>query len=244
MMESDRVLVEILVAAPIDTVWRALRDPEELRRWFGWEYAGLAEEVDLIFGPETVATDADHTLRFGGMPDRYTLEAHGNHTIVRLIRSAPVTDPSWTGIYDDVAEGWLTFTEQLRFMLERHHHQERRTLYLNGRAKTAVPLPAQALGLDSVMAVPTGHRYTAKTTMGETLEGAIWFRSPYQLGLTVDAYGDGLIIVGTRPTTAKSPHGGGNVVITTYGLDDATFAALRDCWIAWWGNQYEVIEVQ
>ena len=87
MMESDRVLVEILVAAPIDTVWRALRDPEELRRWFGWEYAGLAEGVDLIFGPETVASDADHTLRFGGMPDRYTLEAHGNHTIVRLIRS-------------------------------------------------------------------------------------------------------------------------------------------------------------
>ena len=121
MKESDRVLVEILVAAPIDTVWRALRDPEELRRWFGWEYAGLAEEVDLIFGPKTVATDADHTLRFGGMPDRYTLEAHGNQTIVRLIRSAPVTDPSWTGIYDDVVEGWLTFTEQLRFMLERHH---------------------------------------------------------------------------------------------------------------------------
>ena len=124
MKEPDRVLVEILVAAPIDTVWRALRDPAELRRWFGWEYAGLAEEVDLIFGPETVASDADHTLRFGdymGMSDRYTLEAHGNHTIVRLIRSAPVTDPSWKGIYDDVGEGWLTFTEQLRFVLERHH---------------------------------------------------------------------------------------------------------------------------
>jgi hypothetical protein len=89
MKESDRVLVEILVAAPIDTVWRAFRDPEELRRWFGWEYAGLAEEVGYIFGPETVASDADHTLRFGGMPDRYTLEAHGNHTIVRLISIGP-----------------------------------------------------------------------------------------------------------------------------------------------------------
>jgi hypothetical protein len=33
-------------------------------------------------------------------------------------------------------------------------------------------------------------------------------------------------------------------VIMTYGLDDATFAGLRDRWIAWWGNQYEVIEVQ
>ena len=26
--------------------------------------------------------------------------------------------------------------------------------------------------------------------------GQIWFRSPYQLGLTVDGYGDGLIIIG------------------------------------------------
>ena len=247
MKEPDRVLVEILVAAPIDTVWRALRDPAELRRWFGWEYAGLAEEVTVIFGAETVASDADHTLRFGdymGMSDRYTLEAQGDHTIVRLIRSAPVTSPSWKGIYDDVSEGWLTFTEQLRFMLERHHRQDRRTLYLNGRAKAAVPLPAQALGLDSVMAVPIGHRYTTKTTMGETLEGQIWFRAPYQLGLTVDGYGDGLIIIGTRPTTGKSPHGGGSAVITTYGLDDATFAGLRERWIAWWGSQYEVIEVQ
>jgi uncharacterized protein YndB with AHSA1/START domain len=248
MKESDRVLVEILVAAPIETVWRALRDPAEVRRWFGWDYPGLAEEINMIFGPENVASDADHTLRFGGMgmaEDRYTLEAQGDHTIVRLIRSAPVTDPSWKGIYDDVSEGWLTFTEQLRFVLERHHHQDRRTLYLNGRAKTvAAPLPAQALGLDSVIAVPTGHRYATKTTLGEAIEGQIWFRSPFQLGLTVDGYGDGLIIIGTRPTTDKSPHGGGNVVIMTYGLDDATFAGLRDRWIAWWGNQYEVIEVQ
>ena len=67
---------------------------------------------------------------------------------------------------------------------------------------------------------------------------------PSRLGLTVDGYGDGLMIIGTRPTTAKSPHGGGNVVITTYGLDDAKFAALRDRWTAWWSNRYEVIAVQ
>ena len=95
-----------------------------------------------------------------------------------------------------------------------------------------------------MIAVPAGQRYGTKTTFGEAIEGEIWFRSPYQLGLTVDGYGDGLIIIGTRPTTGKSPHGGGNVVITTYGLDDASFSGLRERWIAWWGSQYEVIEVQ
>lgn len=37
----------------------------------------------------------------------------------------------------------------------------------------------------------------------------MWFRSAYQLGLTVDGYGDGLLIAIARPKTAKSAHGGG-----------------------------------
>ena len=48
MVEPDRVLVEILVAAHIDDVWRALRDPVQITRWFGWDYAGLSEEVQMV----------------------------------------------------------------------------------------------------------------------------------------------------------------------------------------------------
>ncbi len=242
MKDPDRVLVEILVAAPIDDVWRALRDPAELRRWFGWDHAGLTEELAFIFGGEGQASDATHTLQMEA--DRYTLEARGTHTIVRLIRSAPVTDSSWTGIYDDIVEGWLTFTQQLRFALERHRGADRRTLYLNGRAKTSGSLPPDALGLSGLMTVPIGQRYTATTAMGDAFAGEVWFRSASQVGLTVDGYGDGLVILGTRPTTAKSPHGGGSAVITTYRLDDEAFAGLRDRWTTWWSHRYEVIEIQ
>ena len=56
------------------------------------------------------------------------------------------------------------------------------------------------------------------------------YRGAYQLGLTVDGYGDGLLIVCARPRTAKSHHGGGNVVVTTYGLDDAAFGSVQDRW--------------
>jgi len=46
------------------------------------------------------------------MPDRYALEVNGGaHTIVRVIRLAPATDPSWKGICDDTIEDWLTFTQ-------------------------------------------------------------------------------------------------------------------------------------
>jgi hypothetical protein len=156
-----------------------------------------------------------------------------------------MTDASWTGIYDDTVEGWLMFAQQLRFMLERHPGVGRRTLFLNGRAQAAgAPLPLEALGLVGLSSVPVGGGYSAKAGPGDALAGTVWHRAANQLGLTVDGYGDGLIIVNTRPTTEKSPHGGGTVLITTYGFDDRTYARLRERWSAWWGSRYETIEVQ
>ena len=64
MTAPDRVLIEILIAAPIEVVWQALRDPAEIRRWFGWDYAQLVEEIDMIFGPGAVPSDDRRTLSF------------------------------------------------------------------------------------------------------------------------------------------------------------------------------------
>ena len=51
--------------------------------------------------------------------------------------------------------------------------------------------------------------------------------SVQQLGLTVDAWGDGLLAVSTAP-------GGGSAVLTTYGLAAGELAALRERWVAAW----------
>ena len=39
--------VEVSVDAPRDVVWRALTEPERIRHWFGWEYDGLEDEIEL-----------------------------------------------------------------------------------------------------------------------------------------------------------------------------------------------------
>jgi hypothetical protein len=240
----DRVIVEILVAAPIESVWKALREPAEICRWFAWNAPKLAEEVEMMFVQGVKANEAEHVLYADGLPDRFKLEAWGAHTIVRVIRSAPVTDASWQGIYDESTEGWLTFLHQLRFALERHPGADRRTLFFNGRAKAnGAPLPADALGLAPLVVVPVGQRYTATTATGDAIEGTVWHRGPYQLGLTADVLGDGLIVVNDRPRTAKSHHGGGTVCITTYGVADAAFVRLRDRWTEWWKATYDVIEI-
>jgi uncharacterized protein YndB with AHSA1/START domain len=116
---SDRVIVEIEIAAPANAVWRALRDPAEIRRWFGWDYEGLDEEIRFIFFQESTADD-DARVLDGGPGGVIALEERGDSTVVRVMRGSD-------GGYDEVDEGWLTFIQQLRFYLERHPGQERRT---------------------------------------------------------------------------------------------------------------------
>jgi hypothetical protein len=247
--KSDRVLVEVLVAAPIETVWKALREKDEIRRWFGWEYAGLEDELDWIVSKGQAVLEEGRRIRIPSMNDFFVLEPRDDgYTVLRVVRSAPAAGPEgkgWAGIYDDTVEGWTSFMHALRLMLERHPGEERRTLYLSGRSRAAdTPKPPEAAGLDAIASLPIGARYTVTLATGEAIAGDVWYRSENQVGLTVDSYGNGLLVVARRPTTAKSPHGGGNVLISMYGLSDAALADVRAKWTAWWEATYEVIEIQ
>jgi hypothetical protein len=247
----DRVLVEVLVAAPIDTVFKALRERDEIRRWFGWEYAGFEDELTWIVstGQEVVETEQGRVIKIPSMNDRFVLHAlDADRTVLRVIRSAPAAGPDgkgWEGIYDDTIEGWTEFFQMLRLMLERHPGEDRRTLYFSGRSRTAdTPQPPEAAGLDAIASVPVGGRYSLTLATGEAISGDVWHRARNQVGLTVDSYGNGLLVLVRRPTTAKSPHGGGHVLISTYGLGDAALADVRAKWTAWLEANYEVIEIQ
>jgi hypothetical protein len=242
------VLVEVLVAAPIETVWKALREKDEIRRWFGWEYAGAEDELTWIVTSGQIASEADRVIHIQGMSDRFVLEPRGDRTMLRVIRSAPADGPEgkgWTGIYDDTIEGWTSFIHMLRLMLELHPGEDRRTLYFSGRSRDAnAPKPPEAAGLDAISSVPVGARYSLTLATGEAIGGEVWYRSENQVGLTVDSYGKGLLVVARRPITAKSPHGGGTALISAYGLSDAALADVRAKWTAWWHANYDVQEIQ
>jgi hypothetical protein len=226
--ETKVVRIEVTVDAPVEIVWEALRDPSEIRRWFGWEYDGLAEEIDAIFLENASASDDDHTVELWG-GDRFSLETRGEETVVHVTRAATAGE-SWDGIH----EGWVTFVQQLRFALARHRGEERRTLYLSGASTgPADPLPPEIIH-DDIFALAPGERYEATAPTGETLSGELWYRSAHQIGLTVDDFGDGLLVLTGKPASLEPPHGSGTVLITTYGLDDAALDALHRRWIEWW----------
>jgi uncharacterized protein YndB with AHSA1/START domain len=204
----DHVLVEVTVPAPADVVWAALRDPRKIEHWFGWDADSLADEVEFIFFTYGRADDAARVLDFEGVPDRYELEDRGDHTIVRLIRSAPAAGEDWTGVFEDMTEGWIAVTEQLRFMMARHFGQTRRTLYFGGEPRTGALNGAAALGLTDIPAV--GEPWAATLPSGD-VSGEVWHLGRHQVGLTVREWGAGLLLAcaarGPDPAPPDGPAG-------------------------------------
>jgi hypothetical protein len=44
---------------------------------------------------------------------------------------------------------------------------------------------------------------------------AIGYRGEHQIGLSVDAYGPGLLVLHAKPPAKRPPHGGGMAILTT-----------------------------
>jgi hypothetical protein len=239
--DTRRVVVDVTIAAPIDRVWQALRDPALLAQWFGWDYDQLAAEIEMIFAGADVEV-APGRLGLGG--DAFLVEAVGGATRVRLVRAdAPASD-TWDGVYDDVDEGWRTFVAQLAFWLEVQQGvgrdtSPRRTVYLAGHRESAdSPALAAAAGLAAIASMAIGDRYEVTAATGERLAGAVRFRSQHQLGLSVDGWGPGLLVLAGRPPSPKSPHGGGFALMTTFGASADAIARLTGAWSATWRGAF------
>jgi len=232
---SDGLRIEVTLPGTVDDVWPAFRDRSVVRQWFGWEYEGLDDEIRTIFVDGTVVEHDGRTLHVGG--HRFTFEAQGAQTIVRVTRATPLSSEGmdWDAYYDDVDEGWLTFLQQLRFAMTHHARAPgehaiapRHTVHLDGTTTSATTAPA-ALGL-GVEGVP-GTAYRA-TVAGEHLSGTVWFRSPHQLGLTVDAWGPGLLLLADAPNAAGLT---ASATLTSYGPIDGDRAAR---WTGAWRAAY------
>lgn len=232
---EDHVLVEVTVPAPADAVWAALRDPQQIRNWFGWDADSLKDEIDFIFVTHAEADEERRAVTFVGVNDRYEIEAQGQNTLVRVVRSAPVGE--WTDVFDGMIEGWISFTQQLAFAFARHPGQTRRTIFFSGPPR-ADGLGRSVLGLDAAPAA--GEPYSMPLGPDADAAGQVWFTARHQIGVTVDGWGDGLLVVlDSPPREDKRPRGATMLTLTTYGLSDAAFADLEARWRTWWDARFE-----
>ncbi|GIH04119.1 hypothetical protein Rhe02_21860 [Rhizocola hellebori] len=212
---------EVFIDASPEQVWAALRDRDQLRRWHGWHTEGLDEEIELIYF--TRATESGHLLTLGD-GTTFTVIAKDGRALLRMVRAPKGGNPEWDAYYEDINEGWTTFMQQLRFALERHDGVDRLTHYFNHEGST------ERVGeiLELVKDSPVGAGYDVTPANGERLTGQVWFRSPNQVGLTVQGWGDGLLVAGQVPVSEQHPTGGEMMVLTFF--DEHAFADAEKRW--------------
>ncbi|MFG0273934.1 MAG: SRPBCC domain-containing protein [Phycisphaerales bacterium] len=128
------------INAPIDAVWKALTDAEELMNWFPPEATvepGPGGKIFMRWGDfwqgesDIEVWEPPHHLRtsFDAGVARtavdYYLERDGNATTLRLVHSGFGKGDDWNTAYDGIRRGWRAELSSLRNYLENHRGQTR-----------------------------------------------------------------------------------------------------------------------
>ena len=220
MTESEPVVLEVTVGAPIGTVWASLRDPDLIKLWHGWHYDQLDDEITVIYGDRVEADESAYTLQLGD-GDRFELTEAEAGTVVRIVRAPYVPGTEWSAYYSEITEGWLSFLQQLKFMHEQHPGESRRTIFFSGSGEAgALPLLVESL---------------------PTRAGEAAFTAAHQRGVVLPELGPGLLIVAAKPAVVDergAQTADAMAIITTYGLPEKEFAAEVDRWTDWWRTAY------
>ena len=243
---SSPPIIEVTVTAPIGDVWRALREPDLLRNWHGWDYEmpdgadGLDAEIQVIYFNDAITEEPPTRLFLG--TDVFDLAETDEGVRVRLTRAPRGGNPDWDAYYDDITEGWTTFLHQLKWAVERHPGQQRVTHFTTGTPHEPGSIVAR-LGLAEVADRPVGSGYAARLPMGLDIAGTVFLRTESQLGLTVAAWGDGLLMLADSPPAEHRPEAGSAAILSVYGMSGADLAELRATWDRWWGSRFQEVSL-
>lgn len=153
-MEKTRSFeMKIEIKAPVDAVWKALTDAEELMRWFpltarvkpgaggsiftSWDAPWDGEAPIEIWEPNKRLKTGWPYSAAGktdpqGVPVTvdYHLESSGGRTVLRVVHSGFGRGGAWDHEYDGVSRGWAFELRGLRHYMENHRGQNRRVAWV------------------------------------------------------------------------------------------------------------------
>jgi uncharacterized protein YndB with AHSA1/START domain len=135
-MSERKIDLSIEVNAPVEAVWRALTEGEELSRWFAPAARvnpGKGGTVWLSWGPGVEGEgrievwEPNRALRVseGASFIDYLIEKRGSAVVLRIVHSGFGEGASFDDQYESTLGGWNYFMFNLKHYLERHAGQPR-----------------------------------------------------------------------------------------------------------------------
>lgn len=228
----------ITIDAPVEAVWRALTDPEEISRWFaprmtvkpgagghmvadwgpGVEWKTFIEvwepnrHLRLVETRDKVlsASPVDVPLDPRRLVQDFFLESEAGRTVLRLVHSGFGSSADWDTEYEGTRGGWAACFFRLKQVWERH----RRDTVHN------ICLPYTCHGVDDKRA-----SRMIEEELGSRL--TVEMRHPYEFCGTLADLNGSILSVSVQP----SPVGAvAYIELLLFGLPDAKAAAVEVEW--------------
>lgn len=254
-MQSRSVEQSIEIAAPIEAVWKAMVEPEELTRWFpleagtnpdgtvwmGWHdqfrFSGRVEEIRPMRYMRSVPVFPPGFEPPVKMATEIWLESNGSKTIVRIVQSGFLADAQWDEEYTGTQRGWVFQLYGLKLYLEKHRGTPRQVAW--ARRMIAVPR-AEAWGrvmstsgllregrLDGLCA---DHAFSIRTVDGDRLEGTVHkYDAGEDFSALVTNWNNGLLRVQFDDLPMRGYRDAG-LWLSTYGVPPADVQSLEQRW--------------
>ncbi|MBV8516245.1 MAG: SRPBCC domain-containing protein [Acidobacteria bacterium] len=216
--ETKTLNLEIALDADAETVWRAVSEGEELKRWFPLDARvtpGVGGAVWCSFGGgmdwETPIEvwEPNHHLRTADPPPSgiavdYFIEARGGETVLRIVQSG-FAAAGWDDELIETAQGgWRSFLATLRHYLRFHRGEPRTMAYVR---HDAVPLSrpeAFQRMLTAFGFVPAelreGGRFDVTAANGDRFTGVIdVLNPPMHLSGSFENHGNAFFMIEIEP---------------------------------------------
>jgi uncharacterized protein YndB with AHSA1/START domain len=127
---------EIVIDAPIEAVWKAISDGEELTRWFVDDAKvtpGVGGTISISWGGEEMSSGTIEAWE----PNK-KLRKKLEPLEMGALKSDPavpmIDAPEWDGFYNGTDTGWGSFFRTLRHYLEHNPGKARTTIKIVGKA--------------------------------------------------------------------------------------------------------------
>ena len=241
---------EIVIAAPVDAVWKALTDAEELTRWFPpvarvepgiggsvvrvWQSGETIEDRIEQWEPNSHLRTVGLTSAWKGITTDYHLTTAGGSTVLRVVSSGFSADADWDSLYEAFGGGWDFELRGLRHYLENHRGLPRVIALARAtRPSTAAVAWSRLMeakgwaGPTGLRDVAPGTRYAARPA-GDDISGVVQlWQPPHQFAATVDQFNNAYLRVDTR---CLGDTGTPWIWLSAYGVSPESVQRIEQKW--------------